>query len=117
MRSICACAISSAQRSRLTRRSPNMFPKAVRNELPPVFGMCRNSMGFARDSFSASTRLGESLVAKDLDFILAHLLLYSQNSITTRACCPKQVRSRQLMSAAGFPVVAPAEILFQPYVK
>jgi hypothetical protein len=53
-------------------------------------------------------------VAKDLEFIAA--LFYLQKSITTRACCPEHVRSRQLMSAAGFPLVAAAQIFFHPYV-
>src|SRR4030095_9502698 len=85
---MCACVASSAPLSRLTRRSPNTFPKTVRNDVPAVFGMCRNNTGFARYSLSASTRFGESLVAKDLEFIAAHLLFYSQNSMTTRACYP-----------------------------
>src|SRR5581483_10824192 len=84
---MCACAISSVPSSRLTRRSPNTFPKTVRNELPPVFGMCRNSTGFARDSLLSSTRFRESLVAKEQKFIAAYLLFYSRNSMTTRACC------------------------------
>lgn len=76
--------------------------------------MCRNSTGFARDSLSASTRFGESWVAKELEFIA--VLFYLQNSITTRACCPEHILSRQFMSAAGFPVVAADEIFFQRYV-
>src|SRR5438093_1446791 len=83
IRSICACAISSASRSRLTRRSPNTFPKTVRNDVPPVFGMCRNSTGFAVDGTLASTRFGESLLAKDPEFIAVQLLFYSQNSVAT----------------------------------
>ncbi len=62
-------------------------------ELPAVFGMCRNSTGFARDGASTSTRFEESLVAKELEFIVAHLLFYSQNSMATRACCPNHVHS------------------------
>src|SRR5262245_5950993 len=116
MRSICACAISSALRSRLTRASPNTFPKTVRNELPPVFGMCRNSTGFGRDSFSVATRLTESLVAKDMDFIGTSTLLFAKEH-RDKVVLPKHVRSRQLMSAVGFPVVAAAEIFLQPYVK
>jgi hypothetical protein len=43
-------------------------------------GMCRNSTGLGRGSLSAATSFGESLVAKELEFIAAHLLFYSQTA-------------------------------------
>src|SRR5438552_9002977 len=86
MRSISTCAMSPGPRRRLTRRSSNTCRRAVRNEPPPVLGMCRKSTGLGRDSLSASTRFGECSAAKDLDVIAAHLLFYSRNAITARTC-------------------------------
>jgi hypothetical protein len=37
--------------------------------------------------------------------------------MTARVCCPKHVPSKQLIGAAGFPVVAAAEIFLQPHIK